>query len=188
MWHPRVFPDFLVINEIGQTSLFRDLLGELNVVFLTRYREPVHGPAAEVMTKLVADSGNGDLMDVRGFEIRTADAICQVHETCQVLARQSDGAVTTICDATGTIHKLVGMSKGDRILVIDRRGLVTDSGTPKDLERLSMQLGLDAAMLPSCTERGPPARQQSSGGAILSQSRSRWRMWSTTARARRNRA
>jgi hypothetical protein len=160
MWHPRTFPDFLVINEIGETSLFRHLLGDLNVVLLARYREAFHGPAVDMLTQLLGENAGCHSPSVRGFEIRAGDVACPVHETCQVLSRQSDGTVTTICDATGAIHGLMGVSDGDRIFVIDPHGVVTNSGTPHELERLSLQLALDAAMLTSRSERGPPVRRK----------------------------
>lgn len=160
MWHPRTFPDFLVINEIGQTSLFRDLLHDLNVVLLARYREPFHGPAVDVLTRLTERNAGRRSTGFCGFEIRTADMACQVHETCHVLTRRSDGGVTTVCDATGAIHGLACVFGGDRIFVIDRHGLVKSAGTPHDLERLSLQSALDTAVLTNGTERGPPARRR----------------------------
>lgn len=157
MWHPRTFPDFLVIHEFGETSLFRDLLGDLNVILLARYREPFHGLARDSLLRLVAENGDGHGAEVRGFEIRTAEVACPVHQTCQVGSRQLGGRVEALCGAAGAVSSVCGVASGDRIFVIDRHGLVTDSGTPQEVERMSLQLALDAALLMSGTERGPPA-------------------------------
>ena len=162
MKRSRLLPDFVFLNDGGSTHALRDVLGDFTVLAFSFCDKITHGPAAELLAAMVAENHGVNGLDVRGIDILSSHAACEQHDACHLVDVQSH--VLILCDATGAIRRLYGVTQEDRFFVIGPDRHVIDSAPVKDVARLGLQLSVDVALCTDGTARARP-RELTSGRA-----------------------
>ncbi len=139
----RLLPDFVLSNGDGSERLFRELLADFNILAIRRVPVPSHGPATELLRSLLAENRGAGDVTVRGFDIRSPDRLCEKCQKPSIVFQGRD--LITICDGCDLIYRLFEVVGDDKFFVISADRHVIDGGSIREIERLSMRLGLDPA-------------------------------------------
>jgi len=155
----RLLPDFQLANGDGIDKPFRGYLADFNILAIRRVPLPSHGPATELLARLLAENRDPDDVTVRGFDIRSPDQSC---ETCHGPHVVFTGpSVATICDGDGSILRKFGVVGYDRIFVVRAVPQVVDLVSIEEVNLLSMRLDGVADSFQRHFARAPPGTQRS---------------------------
>lgn len=150
----RLLPDFVLSNGDGGERPFHELLADFNILVIRRVPEPSHGTATELLRSLLAENRGTKDVTVRGFDIRSPDRPCETCHGPHVVFNERN--LVTICDSGGIILRLFEVVGDDKIFVIRSDRHVIDAGSIREIDRLSMQLGLVGASSPHRIAPAPP--------------------------------
>ncbi len=150
----RLLPDFLISNGDGHEQPFHELLADFNILAIRRGPEPSHGPATELLRSLLAEHRRVGDKTICGFDIRSPDHLCDICDGPHIVFQGRD--LVTICDNGSLIYRLFGVVGEDKFFVIRSDRQVIDAGSIQEIDRLSIQLGLDSTSSQHRIARAPP--------------------------------
>lgn len=122
--------DFEFAATDGARQMLSDHLGDFTVLSFTRCDRDTHGPAISHLREILADHDDVDNVRVVGIDIHWSEGGCQTHPHCHLVG--SDSGVGTICDATGSVHRLYGGRDEDWVYAIGSDGTLVLSSPMSD--------------------------------------------------------
>ncbi len=151
-----LLPDFQLVNGDGRGRPFRDFLADFSVVLVRRVPVASHGPATELLRRLIEENRGVDGETVRGFDIRSPDQPCETCGEPHIVFTGPD--LATVCDSDGSILRKFGVEGAGRFFVVRSGPQVQafDIGTLEEMTQFGEPP--DRSMVPSsqCTTRAPP--------------------------------
>lgn len=146
-----LLPDFRISNGDGRERPFETFLADFNILVIRRVPMPSHGPATRLLRRLLAEHRGVADVTVRGFDIRSPDRPCQDCNTAHVVFQEEE--LMTVCDGNGSIYEQFGVVGDERLFVVRSDRRVMDVGSVRDVGRLGLRSGPEAALLQHHAER-----------------------------------
>lgn len=134
-----LLPDLRVDTGGGAEKPLDALLVDFNILLIRRVPAPSHGPATELLRRLLARKRPAKDVTVRGFDIRSPDGPCETCRGPHIVYQEHD--LVTICDSDRNIFRRFGVVGDDQFFVIRSDRRVMDIGSAGDIDRMSARLG-----------------------------------------------
>ncbi len=154
----RLLPDFVLSTGDGSVRPFHEFLVDFNILTIRRVPVPSHGPATELLRRLLAENRGVENVTVRGFDIRSPDYPCETCNGPHIVFQGRD--LVTICDDDGGIYRQFGVAGYDRFFVVASDQYVIDVGSIEQISRSDLKFGLDTA---ASRKRTAPAPSDAKG-------------------------
>jgi hypothetical protein len=151
-----LLPDLRLNDEGGHDKPFDAFLADFNILLIRRVPVSSHGPATELLRRLLSRKRGTKDVTVCGFDIRSPDCPCETCHGPHIVFQGSD--LVTICDSDRSVYRQFGVVGDDRFFVIRSDRRVIDVGSIRDVDRLSTRLGLDASPSRYRITHAPPER------------------------------
>lgn len=139
--------DFSFLDEEGRHRSLRNSLGDFTILAFTRCDSSTHTVTSRLLDGLVAEHRDNRAVTVVGIDVHWSAQRCSTHDHCHLLGAKRN--TMSICDATGFIRRLYGVSNDDELILIgpDRRVIATATASYPD--RLQHQLAIDVTRFAS---------------------------------------
>lgn len=132
------FADFKFVDSKATERSLRWQLGDYTILAFTRCESDTHGPAAKLLQDIVRADSTLDNVRVVGIDIHWTASGCKEHDNCHLVDVAPN--LGTICDATGSIHRLYGALQEDWLYVIGPDRTIELSAPMTKGSELSRQL------------------------------------------------
>lgn len=109
------FPDFAFQDDQGVQRSLKNLASDFTVLAFTRCDLDTHGPTSALLQEMVAENGRESFVRVVGVDVHWFDGRCD-HGGCHLVREHRN--LSSICDATGSIHRRYGVGDEDMLLII----------------------------------------------------------------------
>lgn len=132
------YTDFKFVDSQGKERSLRPELGDFTVLAFSRCESDTHGPVVDSLQAMLKAVATDDNVRVVGIDIHWSPTGCKDHDTCHLVDAAPNRG--TICDATGSIHRLYGAHKEDWFYVIGPDRTIELSMPASRAAELSKQL------------------------------------------------